>query len=117
MVIEPSVSAHVALHSRACSVGEDEFSEGRQVFLEACRSRRSQPPTAPGPEESVAGCGCFLRLSDRPGASAVYYCWLSGIGGGTPASGPSYCRYRMAACTASMVLFSPPPPSPSSLRP
>ena len=70
-MIEPSVSAHVALHSRACSVGEDEFSEGRQVFLEACRSRRSQPPAAPGPEESVAGCSCFLRLSDRPGASAV----------------------------------------------
>ena len=41
-----------------------------------------------------------------------------------PASGPSYCRYRMAACTASMALLpppslslplppSPPPPSPS----
>ena len=69
--LEPSVSAHVALHSRACSVGEDEFSEGRQVFLEACRSRRSQPPAAPGPEESVAGCGCFLRLSDRPGSFMV----------------------------------------------
>ena len=71
MVIKPLVSAHVTLHSLACSVGEDEFSEGRQVFLEACRSQCSQPPAAPGPEESVAGCGCFLRLSDRPGTSAV----------------------------------------------
>ena len=54
MVIKPLDSAHVALHSRASSVAKDEFSEGRQVLLEACHSRRSQPPAAPGPEESVA---------------------------------------------------------------
>ena len=52
---------------------DDEFSEGRRQFLEACRSRRRQlsPTSTAGPEDVVAGCGCFLRLSDRPGGSAV----------------------------------------------
>jgi hypothetical protein len=50
--------------------GEDEFSEGRRRFLEACRYRRSgQGPS--GPEETVAGCGCFLRLGSQPPTRAV----------------------------------------------
>ena len=54
------------------SVAEDEFSEGHQQFLQACHLRRRQrSPSAPGPEDLVGGCGCFLRLSDRPGGSAV----------------------------------------------
>ena len=52
--------------------GEDEFSEGRRRFLEACRHRREgQRSSISGPEETVAGCGCFLRLSSRPPSSAV----------------------------------------------
>ena len=52
--------------------GEDEFSEGRRRFLEACRHRREgQRSSISGPEETVAGCGCFLRLSSRPPGSAV----------------------------------------------
>ena len=52
-------------------MGDDEFSEGRRRFLEACRLRRKHQQLPRGPEETIAGCGCFLRLSDRPHSSAV----------------------------------------------
>lgn len=71
----------MAYYVYLCSVEEeDEFSEGRRQFLEACRLRsRQRPLTAPGelensprgPEDIVAGCGCFLRLSSRPKTNAV----------------------------------------------
>ena len=51
--------------------GDGEFGEGKRQFLEACRSRRQREELRRGPEEMVAGCGCFLRLSDRSLASAV----------------------------------------------
>ena len=62
-----------------CSVEEDdEFSEGRRKFLEACHSRLRQAPLTAtgenypgGAEDIVAGCGCFMRLSNRPKANAV----------------------------------------------
>ena len=51
--------------------GDGEFGGGKRQFLEACQSRRQRGESRRGPEEMVAGCGCFLRLSDRSLASAV----------------------------------------------
>ena len=51
--------------------GDGEFGEGKRQFMEACWSRRQRGELRRGPEEMVAGCGCFLRLSDRSLASAV----------------------------------------------
>jgi len=52
----------------------DEWTSGREVFLTEAWHRKSHDPQlleSVGPEHCVVGCATVMRLSNKPGSSAV----------------------------------------------